>query len=359
MKIIRVVTSLHFGGIERRLINLSYWHDNNEWIFVSIGKGGYASRLIKENTKKVKTFDLVGRIPSWRAFWKLYVYFRKEKPDVVHTSGAEANFHGILAAKIAGVKKVIGEEIGIPNQSLPAKVVFSFLYRFSNAVIANSEDVLEFLKSKNKVQEFKLHLIPNPIPINSGNEIPLSSKEDFRIVIVSRLEPVKNIESVIRVLAYLIPKFPFIKLTIIGEGSQRETLEKLTNNLGMGNVVTFKGFLSAPWDNITAADLFVLNSYTEGFSNALAEAMTRGIPVLATAVGAAKNLIEDGKNGWLISPSSEQELLNKIDEIIMLPKSILKEIGDNGQKNTLRNYSLESHIKSLMQIYNPQERYLG
>ena len=127
MKIIRLTTLLDFGGQERQYI--SFVEDRmsdieNEYIFAAIGHGGYAENYIREKGFKVKIFNSKPNISNIINIWILYKWFLETKPDIVHTAAAEANFHGVIAAKLARIKVVIAEEIGMPNHSNKAKLIF-------------------------------------------------------------------------------------------------------------------------------------------------------------------------------------------------------------------------------------------
>ena len=91
MKIIRLTTFLDFGGIESKMANLATHSDDNKWIFCALNKGGFAEKKIVQNKKEVVCFNASYSIPSFRTILKLYFYFKKQKPDVVHCAGSEAN----------------------------------------------------------------------------------------------------------------------------------------------------------------------------------------------------------------------------------------------------------------------------
>lgn len=351
IKIIRLVSELNFGGVEKRLENISRVKDTNEWVFCALGKGGAAEEAIKKNNCRVVLLDKKYKIPNLSVLFALVSFFKKEKPDVVHTSGAEANFHGILAAKIAGVKKIVGEEIGIPGQGKMANFVFSGIYTLADAVLANSQVVSDYLKYKNRVSPHKLRLVANPIGAIPTNTIPVSSENQFEILTVSRLEAVKNIEGVFEALADLLTPHRAFKFTIIGEGKYEAYLRKRVKDLNLENHIDFLGYQEKPYSKIHRADLFVLNSHSEGFSNALAEAMLHGIPCLATNVGAASDMILDGETGWLVNPNHPNELRRKIESIMDFPKAKLAATGMRGKAWVESTYSLDRHINELSKIY--------
>lgn len=352
MKILRLSTFLDFGGVETRLTNVSHVSDDNEWLFVCLNKKGKAAETIKSNNKRVICLNAVPSIYNLSTLWKVFSVIKREKPDVIHTSGAEANFHGVLAAKLAGVPVIIAEEIGIPNHSKKAQFIFSQLYRFAHYIVGNSSVVLDAVHLLDKVPRNKLIKIDNPIIFRDLDwSINKGSSDVFRIVTVSRLEPVKNIEGVIRVLSRLIKENIKVELTIAGSGILENNLKELVKQLHIQNNVHFVGFITDPYPYLQNSDLYVLNSFTEGFSNSLIEAMYSKTPSLSTTVGAAPEIIEDGINGFLTPANVEQALYEKLKLIIELPKEKLNQIALAGHEKIVKNLSLENHVNELMKIY--------
>lgn len=353
MKIIRLSTFLDFGGVETRLATISHVQDENEWVFVCMNREGKAAKIIRENHKKLINLKVKPSIYSLRTFWSIYQTIKREKPEVLHTSGAEANFHGILAAKLAGVSRIIGEEIGTPNHSKKAQLIFSFVYRFADFVIGNSQAVLDVVHQLDKVPQRKLVQIDNPILFKDLSAYTRNKPiDEFQMLMISRLEPVKNIEGMINVLKQLKQKTDLnLRLIIAGSGQSESALKKQVKDLDMENQVTFLGFINDPYPYLVNADLYILNSHSEGFSNSLVEAMYSKTPSLSTAVGAAPEIIEDGINGFLTPANDEEALCNKLKEIINLPKEELLKIGLAGHEKIVQNFSLDNHVNALMKIY--------
>ena len=350
-KIVRLTTFLDYGGLEKRLVNISHIKDSNEWVFCAINKGGVAEKLIKQQEKKVICLHLPYKIPSILTIIKLVFFLKKEKPNVLHTSGSEANFHGVLAARIANVPVIVSEEIGVPSQSKTAKKVFEFIYKISNFVLGNSIVVTNYLKEENKVTSNKIITLANPVVFKNIPKFKRNFNETFSIISVSRLEPVKNIESVLRVVKRLVNNENLIHYTIVGDGSIRLKLENLVNSLGIEKNVSFVGFQKEPYSFLVNSDLYVLTSFSEGFSNSLLEAMYCGIPSLSTKVGAADEIIEEGINGWLVNVNDDDALYEKVIKIMSMTENERIKIGKLGKEKVINNYSLEKHIDSLIAIY--------
>ena len=208
---------------------------------------------------RITTFlDFGGQEKQYISFI-LYKWLKEVNPDLIHSAAGEANFHGIIAAKLAGVKYIVSEEIGFPNHSVKAKFLFSFLYRFVNVVVCVSKAVKEYLIRIGEITESKGYVVYNS---------------------VGRLDRVKNQYLLIEAFANL--KDINLKLILVGDGNDRQFLESHISRLGLKSQIQITGFVSNPEHYLAKADLFVLPSISEGFGIAVIEAMQLGIPCLCT-----------------------------------------------------------------------------
>lgn len=333
-------------------MNISHCNDDSIHLtFIALGHGGEAEAYIRENGHRVICLGEKPFIPSFKLIFRLIKLFRELEPDVIHTSGAEANFHGIIAAKLARIPVKVSEEIGIPSQSKLAQNIFSYIHKMADAVIGNSKSVLEYLRNNNSVGDEKLNRIANPVLFPDLENKKGLTNEGFNIVSVSRLHPVKNIEALIRILPELLAKYEEVSYTIVGEGDHRGYLESLADKNGVSGQVKFLGYKDDPYPYLLGANLYVLTSFSEGFSNSLVEAMYAGAPVLSTAVGSAPEIITDKQNGFLVEPDDDEKLLIKMKEILDIHESELREIGRKGKEYVESHFSLDIHISNLLDIY--------
>ena len=116
---------------------------------------------------------------------------------------------------------------------------------------------------------------------------------------MGRLDPIKGTSYLIEAMSLVVKEHPKTQLLLVGEGSQREKLEKQCAALSYARSVKFTGFQEDPTPFIEIMDVFVLASLNEGMGRVILEAMVRAKPVIATRVGGIPELIEDGKNGLL------------------------------------------------------------
>lgn len=349
MKIIRLTTSLDFGGQEQQYISFVEVKSNlkNDYIFAAISHGGYAEKLILNKGFEVKIFNKNPDITNFKNIWMLYKWFTIEQPDIVHTAAAEANFHGIIAAKLAGVKVVIAEEIGLPNHSKKAQFVFRQVYKWCNKVICVSKAVKNFLIEIKEIKPEKAIVIYNPvgIPKQTKKTIP----NDFTIVSVGRLEKVKNHQLLIKAFSKL--EVTTAKLILVGNGRERENLVKLAIDLNCQNRIEMVGFSAEPEKYLAKATLFVLPSLSEGFGIAVVEAMQQGLPSLCSNVGGIPEFVEENKTGWLFNPNDEGELAAKLNHLVKLPIEHLNFIGETGKNFVSSKFTISKYVENLENLY--------
>lgn len=352
INVFNILTSLNFGGVESRA---SIINANNTSIaqhsFIAISTGGKAADTIRSNNGNVTLLMEKSSIPSLKAIISLYKNFRTNNPDVVHTRGAEANFHGLIAAWLARVPVRIGEEIGIPNHSLKAKLTFKFSYLFANKVIGISDAVTNWLIESGEVPAHKAVKIYNPVIIpKSRNQHDIQS-DIFRIGFVGRLEPVKNPLALLEAVALIIDRGYDVELSVVGDGSQKQILIDRASELKISNRVIIHGFQHEPDRYVRQCHVYVQPSLSEGFGLALVEAMGCAVPVIATAVGGAPEIIQDNLTGWLIHKTNAKTIANKLIEVLEMPEDKLINIGLAGRKSVETRFEPAAYMKELEALY--------
>lgn len=167
------------------------------------------------------------------------------------------------------------------------------------------------------IPESEIDVIYNGVHIPKIEESagPLPPRNAFqRIVTICRLVPWKGVDGILKTLVHL----PGAELIVVGDGPLRKLLESTADQLGIANRVSFLGNLDKKSTErvLANADAFVLNSTYEGLPHVVLEALALGIPVIATDVGGTGEVIEDGKNGFLIRPGDGGELLNRLTTVL-------------------------------------------
>lgn len=240
------------------------------------------------------------------------------------------------------------------------KIVRSWLVRQAAAVITPSRHVKNLVCSWNAPAE-RVRVIYNavePLPENLGTKQELRRQLElpthaFLIITVGRLIPLKGIDRLIQAFANLLGKYGEardLRLLIVGDGPEKNSLTELTQTLNLTAQIHFLGQLEREQvlAYLRASDLFVLNSDTEGFSHVILEAMMVGAPLIATNVGGNPELVRHQVNGLLIPPGSLEELETQIDR--MLQDAQLREQLAVGGRRTGQTFSYDALYQQTVQV---------
>lgn len=354
MKVVRITTSLNFGGVERNFELHAKYHRKADYelIMVSLAGGGRAEKFIQSCGIRIVLLNTVPRIPSISTLLKLYRFLRSEKPDVVHGACAEGIFFGLLAGWLARVPTRIGEEIGIPSHSRMARILFGLVYRTAYKAYGISLAVSAYLQ-KYEVKASKVETIYYPIDVAAIIPSRVRASPPYVIATVCRLEEVKNLPSLLYLMVELQKRRPRenFEAWFLGDGSQRASLEKLAADLELNQVVRFFGYLERPLEVLKDADLFILPSFKEGFGLACIEAIQCGIPVVVSRSGGMTEYISDGVNGYLFEPTSPEELLEKTEKVIDLSSSERAELTSRALHTIMNLFHPDRYLENLNCLY--------
>lgn len=351
MRVLHLITSLDFGGLERRMeILAKYPSSKNEIVFCALGGGGEAYSKMSSFGSQVHLLNCDFRIFTIKTFLKLFKFIKKNKVDVIHSHGAEANFYGMLVGFLLGVRLRVAEEIGIPSYSQRSKRVFSYVFRMAHALIAMSPAVKLFLAKEKVLSEAKIDLVYNPVLLSERHKLSYFSSGVIVFAFLGRMEKVKNPDGLLRAFNKLIKKGNCARLIFVGDGSLEEGLKKYSSDNGLDDYVTFHGFSPEPFSILMNADVIVQPSHTEGFSLALVEAMSAGLPALSTPAGGAEDLLING-GGWLIPSSSDNDIYDGLKIVLKSQKSIESE-GSKAVKVIGKKYDAKLYAQMLDDYYH-------
>lgn len=183
---------------------------------------------------------------------------------------------------------------------------------------------------------------------NSLKESLKISEKQQIILSVGELNKNKNHEIVIEALSK-IPKDKYMYI-ICGDGKLNKQLHKLVRKYGLENNVRFMGFRKDVLEFYNIADIFIFPSFREGLSVSLMEAMSFGLPILASNIRGNIDLIDNGKGGYLFNPSKKNELRSLIKKLLV-NEDLKKELGIYNE-NKITEYSVEKVLKDIEKIYN-------
>ena len=195
-----------------------------------------------------------------------------------------------------------------------------------------SMDLLEFYKRKMSNYKCMCIYIPNCI-----ESIPqkFSKLNEKRLISVGRLSPEKGYLDLLKVYKQLRNDYPNWVLDIIGDGKERDNLERYIKNNNLEKCVTLHGFQGKEYIDklMNKSSIYLMTSFTESFGIVLIEAMSHGLPCIAfSSAEGAREIINSGENGYLIKNRNYEMMIKKISDLIENPEE-RKKIGKNARKS--------------------------
>jgi len=281
--------------------------------------------------------------------------------ELIHADNAiPAGLIALLLGKKFKINYILyahGEEIVLYSRFFPEKYVSPYVYKHAKAVIANSSFTVGLLK-KIGVKEEKIHLIHPGVDTEQFrpglNTYELKDKYNLLnkkiIVTISRLQERKGQDYVIRAMPLILKEIPNAHYLIVGDGEERERLEKLVKELSLEDKVTFVGFVSEkelPY-YYNLADVFILaNRVTstndvEGFGMVFIEANACEKPVIGGKTGGAIDAIIEGKTGLFVNPTDKKDIAEKITYLLKNPDKAIA-MGKYGRDRAVKEFGWD-HI---------------
>ena len=226
------------------------------------------------------------------------------------------------------------------------------VYHAARTVICISGKVQEILKSGTKAETCSIVVYNGVNPSLFSPNLAEVGKLDPEILIVGNLLRSKGHELLLRALGNLRPSFPRLRCRIIGEGPDRAQFEALARDLGLGRQVQFAGRQSRSEvaEAMRRCSLFVLPSSNEGLGCVYLEAMSCGKPVIGCRGQGIEEVIEHGKNGWLIPVDGLAQLVEGLHALLASPE-LRARIGTGARQTILDKLTLSHQAQQLVKIY--------
>ncbi|MDB5307640.1 MAG: pimB [Gemmataceae bacterium] len=257
-----------------------------------------------------------------RAAGRLRSFWRETRPDVLQVYFIDSAYLGVPVATLCGVPKVLRVRNNLGYWVTERHRLFDRVLRpLVNATLTNTAAGRQALVERDGLSPDRVVVLENGVDTVRFNRfmLPDTSKRRVRVGCVANLRPVKNIDGLMRAARAALDRFPQLVFEVAGDGEQREELERLRTDLGLGDRFVLRGSVADVAGFLRRVDIAVLPSHSEGMSNALLEYMSAGRAVVATDVGANATLVQHGKSGLIVPPGDGAALVEAIGQLLAHP----------------------------------------
>jgi glycosyltransferase involved in cell wall biosynthesis len=306
LRVVHLVPGLAIGGLEKLLVEFAHHADRERFAlrFVALDGRGVLAKEIESYGWPVTALDVPDGLHPC-LFLCLARLLGRWRADVIHTHDERAHVYGTLAGVLARVPQIIHTQHGRKplsrRQSWLLRITSQFLDRF----VGVSDDVGRWAVQQ-RVPTRVIRTIRNGIDLE---RFPFTGPcNDGPAVLVARLSPEKDVETLLRAARLVVRETPDFRLEIAGDGPCLPALHQSAAAHGLAGCVRFLGSVREIPALLGRASLFVLSSLTEGVSLTLLEAMASGLPVIATRVGGNPEVVADGETGLLVPPGDPRAL---------------------------------------------------
>jgi len=331
----------------------------------------------RESTERFRIRRRFHPLPNWK-----YAQLPKALPQLISAAGTIISgdydclhcgdlfpqaFNGIFLRRVFHLPLIIfchGDEISQTDKRRYQPRVRNFIYQNADAIIAANQFAYERLV-RIGIPETRIHKLtpgvnlehfqPGPRNPELIEQYGLAGKKV--LLTVARLVPRKGHKIVLQALPKVVREIPNVKYLIVGEGPEKQRLEEIVGELGLGNVVTFVGDISHQRirEFYNSCDVFVMvnrldaGGDVESFGMVFTEANAMGKPVVGGRSGGTVEAILEGETGFLVDPDSADEVAERL-LLLLTGEELSQRMGSTGLRRVLADFNWATRAHALRQI---------
>jgi L-malate glycosyltransferase len=366
--VVYVIADMITGGTQTHLLQVLRYLDRTVFrpsLFV-LRDGGNLLGEAAESGVDVRTFGMTGTLRNRRdlgGLGRMVRAMRELRPAVVHGYLLRGNFYAAVAGRLAGVPAIVTSKRGLHEPAgLAENISVQVSNRLSHAVTGNSLEVLEFTHRVEGRFRAPMTMIPSGIDTDRYDARRIggwprgSLREALGIgpapIVGTAItfRPRKGFRMLFEAMAEVRRRLPEARLLIAGADEMSPEAAALAEQLGLASHVHLLGRRSDMPEVLSALDVFVLPSESEGMSNAILEAMAMELPVVATDVGGAREQIEEGISGFLVRYPDSPALASKV--LGLLEDGARRErVGAAARQRVVDRYSAAGMVRQIEDLY--------
>ena len=362
-RVLHVIDSLHLGGAQEVILNIVAGADPSRFrheVATLHGKGIYWDRLAGLGVP-LHSLSPAKQIPLYIP--QLAELLRRERFDILHCHLVASNIIAKPIGKWCGVPVIINHDH--TNDPLRGQhpwllALETWANRAANHIVAVSGSCRDFLIAREGIKPSDITLILNAIDVQKfspGAADRDSARREFGldfdepvIAGVGRLNAQKNFSLFLKIAAKIVEIDPRVRFLIAGTGPEERALEAEAASLGITQNVQFLGYVSDTRRVYAAADILLMPSHFEGLPMTLLEAMAMETPVVASRLDGMAEVIEEGRDGFLVNPGDVLAFSGRIHELLN-DRAMAARIGSAARGKIETRFSASRMVGEIEAVY--------
>lgn len=358
ISVMQLTYSLRMGGSEKLAMDISMNLDSSRFrpsVCALDLDGDLAKELEREKIDHVVLHRKGLKLDIFR---RLYRLIRKNRINVLHTHHFTQLFYAALPARWAGARIIHTEhEFFSYLGNGFSRTLIRPLSRFCDRMTVVGPEISDYFVRTIGLPEQRVMVVPNGVDIPKFDydreaaraELGLNPR-DIVIGTVGRLESEKDQATLLEAFRQVKGEGRPVRLLIVGDGRMAEELKSHAARIGVSDRTLFLGYRRDIPKLLAAMDVFVLSSIREGLPISLIEAMAARRPVVASDIGSIKDLVQDGRNGILVSPR-DAAAFGKVLQRLVETTELRERLGEAGRRTVETSFSLPAMIRTYENLY--------
>ncbi len=379
IKIVRIINRFNIGGPTFNATYLTHYLPKN---YETILIGGVPDDGEKDSLHILKEHGIepiiipelsrsIHPLKDGKAYFRIKQIIREYNPDIVHTHASKAGLLGRLAAQKLNIPVIVHTFHGHVFHSYFGKFKTEFFKNIERYIAKKSSGIIAISKQQ-KIELGEVHKIAPPkkiqvIPLGFQLEQFIDArrlsratvrakydiaKNEVALAIVGRLAPIKDHAYFLEVIERLAGKINNpLHVFIVGDGSERAAIEKRLMQITSGTIkITMTSWILDIATFNAGMDIMCLTSKNEGTPVSLIEAQASGLPVVSTDVGGVRDIVVDGKSGFVIKRGNIETYVEKL-RLLVENRELREKYGTFGQQFVRQQFSYQRLVADMDRYY--------
>ena len=362
IKVLHIVKSLGRGGAEMLLQETLKVHNKEQFDFHFIYFLPWKNQMVEGLQLaggKVTNLPAKNNLMIVWQLRRIMKYIKKNNIDIVHCHLPWAGFAGRFIHKLTGIPVIYSEHNMQDRYHFITGTINKFTFNWQTKVIAVSGDVADSIQKtiRPKIPVITVLNGVNTVHFKRAESVRAAKRKELGIaddeilignIAVFRFQ--KRLKEWIDLFKTISDAYPNVKGCIVGDGILKSEIMEHLKAAGMEEKIIFPGLQTdvLPW--MSAMDIFIMTSSFEGLPIALLEAMSMECAIVTTDAGGIKELVRDGKDGFM-KPVNDWMMLQKpLGELIQQP-ALLREYGAKARERVIASFSINAMVDQIEKIY--------